>query len=301
MQPRSRASTTAKPQSAYQRYLALRRVFRRRDQQLPDSTAVRDTLKGMLRRFVALYGVESLRQRRVEPVTLAIVRRMVALAETGQAQMPGGLASMANWDCFVVTSWEVVNLSAGTRKAESVRLSGDDHDNWSTRASVTYRINGRTVVDPSEADLRSMQEGDIVRLAPKGAKCDQYGTCYGTDPICLPFHNKHDYLNAARWLRDIDLRLPVRGEARQTFALFGRTSGEPYHASTFDSYVNSTLTGALGPARAKAYSPHSWRGWLASSLASSGASTAQIQALGRWMTPNSIRIYARMTTIDYTS
>ncbi|KAL3929826.1 MAG: hypothetical protein SGPRY_001795 [Prymnesium sp.] len=192
------------------RDLVLRRVFRRLDQQLPDTVSVRDTLKGMLRRFIALYGVESLRQQRVELVTLAIVRRMVTLADTGQARMPGRQGSLADWDCFIVTSWQVVNLSAGTRKAESVRLPEDDSDNWFARASETYRIRGRTLMDPTPS-----------RICGLWRKATSYA-----------LHPKEQ--NATNMER------------------------------------------ATAPIRS-------------------------IQALGRWMTPDSIRICARMTTTDYTS
>eukprot|EP00966_Prymnesium_polylepis_P118753 2744993-Prymnesium_polylepis.1 len=115
--------------------------------------------------------------------------------------------------CFIVTAWMVINLIAGSRKGESTQLPGDvDHNDWFTRALVSYRIGNKTIADPTEEQLRSMTEGDIARLAPKGAKCDQYGTCYGTEPIIIPFHDTAT--NAAKWLRDIELRWPCHGEAR---------------------------------------------------------------------------------------
>ena len=46
-------------------------------------------------------------------------------------------------------------------------------------------------------------------------------------------------------------------------------------------------------------SPHSWRVWLATSLRMCGASDARIQAMGRWLNPESIKIYARMTKEEY--
>ena len=49
-------------------------------------------------------------------------------------------------------------------------------------------------------------------LAPKGSKCDTWGTCHGTSPIILPY--REDTLNAARWLRDLELRWPAHGDAR---------------------------------------------------------------------------------------
>ncbi|KAL3904008.1 MAG: hypothetical protein SGPRY_011447 [Prymnesium sp.] len=48
MRPRSRNAPAAKPTIVYQRYLALRRVFKRREVDMPPTTAVRDTFKGLV-------------------------------------------------------------------------------------------------------------------------------------------------------------------------------------------------------------------------------------------------------------
>ena len=44
------------------------------------------------------------------------------------------------------------------------------HDKYMSNAN-------RIVTNPTEAQWRSMKEGDTIRLAPKGAKADPYGTC----------------------------------------------------------------------------------------------------------------------------
>ena len=136
-------------------------------------------------------------------------------------------------------------------------------------------------------------------LAPRGSKCDQWGTCHGTEPIVLPYHD--DPLNAARWLREIELRNPVRGKAREHTALFGDESGAPFRDATFAAIIMAALRAVVGVERAKLLSPHSWRVWIASSLRMCGASDARIQAMGRWLNPESIKIYARMTKQEYAS
>ncbi|MDC0525696.1 site-specific integrase [bacterium] len=138
---------------------------------------------------------------------------------------------------------------------------------------------------------------DRMMLAPRGSKCDQWGTCHGTEPIILPYHD--DPLNAAKWLREILLRNPVHGAARERTALFGDERGQPFNDSTFSAIIMASLRAVLGSERAKLLSPHSWRVWLASSLRMCGASDARIQAMGRWLNPDSIKIYARMTKQEY--
>ena len=212
--PRSRKGV-AKPMSIYQNYLALRRVFKSRDVELTPPGTVRETLRGMIRRFIRRFGIEQLRPKRVEPVTPAMVLKCLELARAGTTMIKGRKWTLDQWTCFVVTAWMVINLSVGSRKGESTKLDGDvDENDWFNRAAVSYCIGGRTYLDPPEHVLRAMKEGDNAALGPKGAKCDQWGTCHGTEPIILPYHDAPD--NAARWLRDIELRWPAHGEERRT-------------------------------------------------------------------------------------
>ena len=192
----------------------------------------------------------------------------------------------------------VINLSVGSRKGESTQLPGDvDENDWFNRASVTYEIKGRVYTDPSVTLLESMAEGDRAMLAPRGSKCDQYGTAHGTEPIILPYHDHP--LNAARWLRDIDVRDPTHGNARHKKPLFADPQGAPFTDAAFTKLVMTVLAKVLGDARVKLYSPHSWRVWLASSLRMCGATDARIQAMGRWLNPDSIKIYARLSKEEY--
>ena len=69
--------------------------------------------------------------------------------------------------------------------------------------------------------------------------------------------------------------------------------------ATFAARVRAAIASVIGAERAKLITPHSWRVWLASSLRMCGASDARIQAMGRWLNPESIKIYARMTTKEY--
>ena len=113
----------------------------------------------------------------------------------------------------------------------------------------------------------------------------------------LPYHN--DDLNAAKWLAEIEMRWPSHGEHRDTLPLFSDEAGEPFTDSRFAGIIMAALTLVLGPERAALFSPHSWRVWLASALRMAGAPDPLIQALGRWMNPESIKIYARLGTEEY--
>ena len=296
--PRSKGDVVAKPMSIFQNYLALRRVFRQRGVDMPSTTSVRDTLKGLIQRAKRRFGIEWLRKKQVEPVTPPMIRKAVHIAHGGERRINTLLWSIPNWVCFIVTAWMVINLQVGSRKGESTRLPGDvDHNDWFTRKSLTFIIGGRVVVDPTEEQLNAMKEGDKARLAPKGAKCDQYGTCHGTEPIVMPFHD--DELNPARWLRDIELRWPCHGADRERLPLFCDEHGQPFTDSRFASYINAVIAMVVGPERAKLFSPHSWRVWLASALRMRNAQDGLIMAFGRWLNPESVKIYARLGVDEY--
>ena len=53
--------------------------------------------------------------------------------------------------------------------------------------------------------------------------------------------------------------------------------------------------------KAKEYSPHSWRVWIATAARMAKAPVPIMQALGRWLNPESLRIYARMSVVEYTT
>lgn len=298
MRPRSKRDAAPKPQSVYQRYLALRRVFT--GQELPPEADVKHAFRGLLRRFLRTHGIEALRPKRVEPITPGIVEKMVTLAEQGTSRIRGRPWHLNNRVCFAVTAWSVVNLQVGSRKGESVKLPGDvDANDWYTRSSVAFRIGGVILTDPAAEELQSMQKGDSAILSPRGSKCDQWGTCWGTDPIYLPFHDTQ--LNPARWLRDQELTWPCRGAERTCTPLFADEQGAPFSDSTFSTLLRAVLTQTIGATQAAMYTPHSWRVWLASALRMSGASDPQIQAFVRWMNPESLKIYSRMTMAEYTT
>jgi membrane-bound inhibitor of C-type lysozyme len=98
---------------------------------------------------------------------------------------------------------------------------------------------------------------------------------------------------------DIELRWPAHGEERTTLPLFPDAQGQPFKDYRFTALIKGVLTAIVGETRAKMLSPHSWRVWIATSLRMCGASDARIQAMGRWLNPDSVKIYARMTKEEY--
>ena len=69
--------------------------------------------------------------------------------------------------------------------------------------------------------------------------------------------------------------------------------------STFAALIMGLLALGLGEKRTRNLSPHSWRVWLATALKKLGASDPLIMAFGRWLNPESVKIYARLGVAEY--
>jgi hypothetical protein len=115
----------------------------------------------------------------------------------------------------------------------------------------------------------------------------------------LPFHVGS--MNAAYQLREIERRWPCHGADRRQLPLFPQPDGTPFTADRFDRFVRGLIAAAVGTAAAELYSCASWRVFVATGLRMLDAPKRVSMTFGRWLNPASLRIYARMTTTEYTS
>lgn len=91
----------------------------------------------------------------------------------------------------------------------------------------------------------------------------------------------------------------MRATSAQQWALFTHDDGTPFSEGQLDEALRRILAARLPPDTIRIYSWHSMRIFLATMLLESGASFAQIRALCRWQTDDSILIYARLNSLKY--
>ena len=280
-----------------QDYLALRRHFKHKKVDLPPMQEVLEVFRGLIRRIIAQEGgVQSLKPKRVEPITPVIVEKMLSVRDIPVAGVTW--RPVEDWTPFIITAWCVANLPIGSRRAESVLLPGDTGpSDYFTRADLSWQIGGRVLRDPSDAQLAQLRRGDFARLEPGLAKCDRDGSTHGTDPIVLPYHDNP--MNAAWQLAKIETRWPCHGVQRATLPLFCDSQGNAFRADKFSRLVNGLITAVVGADRARLYSTHSWRVFVATGLRLVDAPERISLGFGRWLNPASLRIYARITTSEY--
>ena len=298
IEPRAKAHAASHPTSAYNMVASVRRVHKRRNITMVSSQQLATVLKGMLTEHISEHGFESLLPHRKEPLDAGHVRDFLntpAGTKFGRAEV--------DWDEPLFLSLGAlftVAISTGIRKAEGATPTGRPLDQRRLRrSSLLWRIDGVSVADPSAAQLSGLQPGrDGAILIPPPSKADQFGDIWGVHPIHLEY-DPSDRANAATWLRQIELQFPVHGARRAAVALFFTDSKlSAMHHSTVDTYLGHFLKLHLGAAAGK-YSFHSFRIGFACALLAAGCDLYTIQALARWRSPESIRIYARMNPDVY--
>ena len=150
------------------------------------------------------------------------------------------------------------------------------------------------VVDPTPQQLRALTPDDAAILTPPPSKTDAFGVIWGDKPIYLPFRPQAPYCAACR-LQELELAFPVTGIERCKVPLFMSDVNVPFTASVLHEVLDDIkaiiFTHGEDPS---CFSWHSFRVLLATQLGAAGATDAQIQAICRWQSLQSLVIYRRM-------
>ena len=240
------------------------------------------------RKHLEDFGPQSLLVHRKQPFTREILHEIIhAEGRHGGLDLDDS-ATRATFRAFAA-----LLRQTGMRKSEATT--------WLRRSSVKWSLRGTVYVDPPAELLRSPWIGDFAIVVPPPSKADPFGEVWGALPIYLHYAPA-DADSAFCWLSHLELTVPVSGATHRLSTPFlARPGAAAITASQLDTALRSILTRTptVGAASAGLYSWHSARIYLACALLASGASTAQIQALCRWQTEESLRIYARLNPEAY--
>ena len=296
MAPRRKSDPAAKPQSATKSLLAVKRAHKRRGINMPASTSTSLVIKGLLNEYVRVHGPESLLPHQKAPLTNPMMYDIAALADGTAA---GRFVVQWTSRLFLVFWAFLCTLRhAGARKADFLPVTAAEFCGKDlSRAHFQFIINGELVSDPTPNQLRGMKVGDIVRARPPPSKADPWALTFGNAFIYLPFQD--DRLNAAKNIVEMELAAPCRGAARRGEPAFNVEDGVSLdHKLAGDIFAAVALV-ALGAAIANTVSLHGGRVWLACALLARRKGDGVIQAMQRWKSPESIKIYAKMEPHEY--
>lgn len=260
--------------------------------------AVAGLFKGLMHRHAALYGVDSLIPRQARPFRRSHLLIMLDTPEGTQLSPRLRVVRASLW----WHSWRVyVTLSSqtGLRKSEvALPAGGTWSSNRISRASCSWIFRGAIKPWLSTTELVSLSEADFLIVKPPPSKADPFSLVWGSRPIYIPVRLR-DPLNAAVAVRDLFLKFPVAPDKFKETPLLQRDDTKPFGCSFVDATLRQLLLLQMDMDDASAYTPHSFRVYLATTLRAAGASDTQIQALCRWQSLESLRLYALIDSTHY--
>jgi hypothetical protein len=284
--PRSRADEVIKPQSAMNILLGVNRVLKRNHSALIPLKALTVPLKGLMRQFIQRFGPRSLIPKRRSPFTNGMIATMVSLP---QGTMLAGLGSL-DWSARAGLSLRAalaVATTTGMRKAELFK--SDSETFFLTWELVAWVIDGVAVARPSVAQLQALGPADFLVITPPPSKADQFNTVWGSAPMYAPFRNT--LRNAARAMAELVIKVGP-SKCRADEAVFTNNAGLPLTTTLMSEVLKAMIASFLPAEASTLYSWHSARVYLATALHAAGCKPALIQALLRWQTEESLRLYA---------
>jgi hypothetical protein len=278
------------PSSAANIIKGIRRVHITKGYELPPLTLVNRVLAGICDEYIELHGPESLRPHRKEPIPFELICALMSWIKENVQDDDLKLS------CITAVA---LLTQSGLRKAEISSIRRIFTKKCMSRASVTWLIDDVPVPHPTKQQFVDMIPRKCWAVVePPPSKSDRKGTVWGNLPIYL-IYDPSQRVNAASWLRTVELERPVPAHLKRETPLFVQSDGKPISATTYDSILRSALK-ALAPEDKHRYSWHSFRIHLACSLKEAGVPDYEIQALCRWQTMESLRIYARLNATTYT-
>jgi hypothetical protein len=286
MAPRSNSDPAPRVDSVRNVVQHIRRKHVRRGQTFSDSGMLQHMLKGLVRRRLRDFGVAH--PVRAEPFTVQDNLDMKCLTL-------GQLIGKREYDpdSRFWAGWRMVDTfgdQSASRKSELVGTE-DVHYIWS---DVQLVVDGKphSVSSPQVLDVldRVVDCRDYLTAVPLPSKADYDGTRFGPNQMTFLFNstNPMSFADAvAHYIRTFGAPAPTA----PLFTTDGRTR---WSASNIDATLRDVMAATLPPPRRLHKTFHSKRVFVACALFDRKSSESEIQALCRWATPESLRLYARM-------
>jgi integrase len=163
------------------------------------------------------------------------------------------------------------------------------------RGSCSWIIAGVVVTHPTVAQLRALTTRDFLVIVPPPSKADQFGIIWGSLPIYIPFRLQPG--NAVALVAQIfidDINAPARSP------LLTAPGRKPLTHYFLRRLLPCWLLAIGIPERQLAiYRWHSARVFLACALLAAGRRPDTIQALLRWQSVESLRLYSCLGPAEY--
>ena len=289
MQPRTKDDVWARVDSVRNVVGHVRRAHDRRGYVFANSKIMAHVFKGLARRRLTACRVPVI--RRAEPFTVNELLAMKRIPEGAKIGRRKYEAASRFWK-----GWRLVDTftdQTGVRKSEIVGFD----DICFTHADVQVVIDGVTYLDVGPEQLARLRERRYrtayITVAVNVSKADSEGTKFGPNLISLSY-NPDNPMSFAVALIDYYVDFPVRGAARHTTPLFTTDGVSRWTDAALDAVLAGVMKVTLTPEQRRRKTMHSKRVFVACALRELKSPDSEIQALVRWSSLESLRIYARM-------
>ena len=269
----------------------MRRVFKTNMIPLLPITQIRNAVKAMCHDFIAKFGQRSLMPHRAAPLSNEMLDGM--LQSSGVLQVTASRSvEWENWEGLHLKALLAVARHSGMRKSE---LVSNDGSLALCIGNTAFLIKSTIVCRPTNEQLDALGPGDFLVITPPPSKSDPFGVVWGSLPIYLPFCQERR--NAARLVAQIH---KTRRAAHSSEPLFCSSQDKAFTHNFLDRVLKKRLQDiGMSTAQAALYSFHSARAHLACALAAAKRPPDIIQALLRWQSVDSLRVYVAFNPADY--
>jgi hypothetical protein len=302
MAPRRKSSARARPSSALNVVAGVRRIHKRAMIEMVSCAHLAMAMRGLNAQFLREEGTNrALLAHRMEPLNNAEAIAMTADSLQG-ARLPGWTVDWGSLTGIAFKAALRTARQAGFRKADIASLDDDKQPHEMSRENLTWYLSDRAggYVHVSELPTTHvLLDNECACLRPAASKADQTAEHFGNQLIYLPVLHD-DPNNAALALAALESHHVIRGSARaQAPLLPADDRGNALTCNRIDTIFNALAVAALGEQAASTRSFHGCRVFAACCHRANGENDETIQALCRWRTSASLKIYARINPRDY--
>jgi hypothetical protein len=171
-------------------------------------------------------------------------------------------------------------------------------DSYPTHTDFEWYDQGKHVPATHE-NVAALRTGALLCVLPQPSKADQNNETWGNKKMHFELRIGEPLNFAAAW-RQWQLNHPVALDRRSSAPAFSPTaSAVPYRGDELQKDFNELLVFLFGVAIAALHSLHALRVTVACVLLAHKRSDGRIQAICRWKSPESLRVYAEMTAEEY--
>ena len=286
------APTQGKPSSGLLAVLAFRRVLRSCTCELVSLTLVYAILKGKNAEFRERWGKHALVVKHMRCFQLS---QLLAIAAALRACQIVQWTAIRHEATLLTVLYMLHTAARNDEAVESYR-----GDSYPTHTDFEWYDAG-IHVPATPANVGALTTGALLCVLAQPSKADQDNATWGNKKMHFELRIGEPLNFAAAW-RQWQLNHPVALDRRASTPAFSPTADAvPYRGDELQTDFNTLLVFLFGIAIAALHSLHAIRVTVACVLLAHKRSDGRIQAMCRWKSPESLRVYAEMTAAEYAS